>query len=849
MSDERTGPAGAADTAKADAPTLCPGEAPSTPTAESEAAPADMLRSFGDYELLGELGRGGMGVVYQARDRHSGHLIALKMMLEQEAPGTTELRRFILEARAAGELNHSGIVAIHSCGEHDGHSFYTMDFVSGVPLQRILEKGPLSGDRAVRYLIGIARAVAAAHAVGIVHRDLKPSNVIIDHHDQPRILDFGLAKRQRKPIGGPSATQSIAMVLPADASVAQPTVAPADTSRTSRVTQEGTILGTPSYMSPEQARGEHSRVGPPADVHALGILLYEMLVGRPPFQGGDVMATLVQVMEREAPPMWVEGRRVPAVLQAVCRRCLQKDPQARYPDAGALADDLETSWEQARERRRCARLVLAGGLSAALLIGLRVALAGWLVGLDDRFGGWAAAGGWGTTTAAAALVWLLDGVIFLGAPLVALLTAAVALVGWARRFANTAGRARAEVPSVKTEPFLQRLFVAAGDKQVKRHGSGPAPGGLADFEVLKWVADWPGGHLHRGRQRSLDRPVLVWQETTAAGGPAKLPVATASGEKGAVRPGVFVRHPYVLGLHIAVSTPQGRFLVTEPAAASHLAGMLEREVPQPRDAIVLAARIARALQAFHDQGSCHGRLSPDWILVRGDMEPLLCPCGIPSTSAEERTRDCVDLGLMLQGWLPRRSWLGRWQPFAAVYRVCAAAGRGNYARPDDLADDLERALRQAVIRSRERWASLFIAFLIALPPLLLFGRGLLRRAEMGSAPAEGSSADQLVLIPVAAAAVLGYFHARAFVFRYRLRLHHAGHRLALGESAVFGLLAFALLTLEAVLFAAPGGGLPAAALVPGYWLVGALVAALVSGGQALLGQRPSPENPNSPAAG
>src|SRR5262249_34453525 len=194
-----------------------PRRPPPRKTADSPAgAPADgpaavaptVGRAFGDYELLGEIERGGMGVVYQARERHSGRLVALKMMLDQSASSQADLSRFVLEAQATGELHHPGVVAIHAWGVHDGHPFYTMDFVPGRPLHKVLADGPLEPARAVRYLAGMAHALAAAHALGIVHRDLKPSNIMIDSADQPRVLDFGLAKRHR-PAPPPAADDEI----------------------------------------------------------------------------------------------------------------------------------------------------------------------------------------------------------------------------------------------------------------------------------------------------------------------------------------------------------------------------------------------------------------------------------------------------------------------------------------------------------------------------------------------------------------------------------------------------------------------------------------------------------------
>src|SRR5437016_8912814 len=187
-----------------------------TPAATPPADSGQEARAFGDYELLGEIARGGMGVVYRARERQSGRLVALKMMLADSALDATYVQRFALEARATGELSHPGIVAIHAWGQHEGQLLYTMDYVPGFPLSRILRRRPLAVPRAVRYLLGIARAVAAAHMQGIVHRDLKPSNVVIDSSDQPRVLDFGLAKRKGSSLQS-EAEEEILDVLPAAA--------------------------------------------------------------------------------------------------------------------------------------------------------------------------------------------------------------------------------------------------------------------------------------------------------------------------------------------------------------------------------------------------------------------------------------------------------------------------------------------------------------------------------------------------------------------------------------------------------------------------------------------------------
>src|SRR5438309_6669315 len=261
-----------------DRPTLSP-ESASTPGGAQVVQPAPdpgrPARRFGDYELLGEIARGGMGVVYRARETRSGRLVALKMMLADSALDSVYVQRFILEARATGELSHPGIVAIHAWGQHEGQFFYTMDYVPGFPLSRILKRRPLALPRAVRYLLGVARAVAVAHAQGIVHRDLKPSTIVIDPTDQPRVLDFGLAKRHRQATAlhdqepvEVEVVDDVVDALPADAVLASPTDSKGSKDNTPPRTERGAVLGTPAYMAPEQARGEHSKVGPAADVHA-----------------------------------------------------------------------------------------------------------------------------------------------------------------------------------------------------------------------------------------------------------------------------------------------------------------------------------------------------------------------------------------------------------------------------------------------------------------------------------------------------------------------------------------------------------------------------------------------------
>jgi hypothetical protein len=264
-------------------------------------------RPFGDYELLGEVGRGGMGVVYRARERGLERLVALKMILPGALPDAGELQRFHSEAAAAARLHHPHIVAVHRVGEIDGHHFFTMDFIDGPSLTQRLTQGPLPGRTAARYLAVVARAIHHAHQRGILHRDLKPGNILLDAHDEPHVTDFGLAKHFTSDRGQ---------------------------------TRTGAILGTPSYMAPEQAAGRKD-VGPAIDVYGLGALLYELLTARPPFRGETTLDTLQQVLDVEPVPPRLLNPKVDRDLETICLKCLQKDPRQRYPTALALAEDLE----------------------------------------------------------------------------------------------------------------------------------------------------------------------------------------------------------------------------------------------------------------------------------------------------------------------------------------------------------------------------------------------------------------------------------------------------------------------------------------------------------------------------
>jgi serine/threonine protein kinase len=839
-----------------------------------------MSRTFGDYELLSEIERGGMGIVYRARERYSGRLVALKMMLSESAHGPADLQRFILEARATGELQHPGIVAIHAWGEHDGHPFYTMDYVPGVPLNRILEKGRLPPEKAVRYLTGIARAVAAAHALGIVHRDLKPSNVIIDPSDQPRVLDFGLAKRQRQKPAPAGSAAEVLEVLPVGA--ATPAGA-AQARQAGPLTEKGAIIGTPSYMAPEQVRAEHDRIGPPTDVHALGALFYEMLTGRPPFQADSTLETLVQVRERQAPPLRQRNPRLPATLEAVCARCLEKAAEHRYPDAGALADDLDRRWHRTVQSRRFAQLTLVAAAVLLFLQLVQVLLGSEVEALGQRARDLAPASGPVRDTAAL-LARLAQVIVFLATPILAGLgalawlgawiwhadrawpfvvvctvAAVLGLGAWAVLPAGvgvpfflpwllvasaataafvpvyhwwTATEAsEAEARHPRSEPYLQRLFavrVEAAPRTAARPQEKAVE--LADFELSKTLYSGEECEVRRGRQKSLDRPVLVWLDRQAI--PA-----------GAAVPGVVVRHPAVLNLHAVGSSTEGRFLVTEPLAATPLPELQEQRPLMPIEAVTLAARLAQALQAFHDQGACHGRLRAAWVLVHGDLEPALCPCGVPSQSATDRVRDVAALGQLLHSWLPARPRGWQRHFLAPVYRVCDAAQEGAYDRAGNLADDLDRAIQAVQVRWRERWfhsllLGVFALFLVALG----ISWGLDRFSNPGpTQPAGGASpfAGPLLLVLCPLAMLLGYSHGRSFI-RCRQFQRRDGRRdqLVMGSAwldliqAALLLIAVAGLVLSGLLGTTRDMSVALTLLwlygaMAGFWLLGACIAGLV----------------------
>lgn len=272
------------------------------------SAPAEGGR-FGKFELLGELGRGGMGIVYKARQEGPCRVVALKMLLAGSSSHSDQLARFRVEAEATARLQHANIVTLYEAGEVDGCPYFSMEYIEGPTLAHLLADGPLAGRVAARHIMVIARAVDHAHRHGILHRDLKPSNILLDADDQPHVTDFGLAKQ----LG--------------DGSGSGPT-------------RSGAILGTPSYMAPEQVAGRGEEVRSATDVYGLGALLYELLTGRPPFRSDTALDTLRQVLENEPAPPRLLNPKVDRDLETICLKCLEKQPGRRYGSARDLADDL-----------------------------------------------------------------------------------------------------------------------------------------------------------------------------------------------------------------------------------------------------------------------------------------------------------------------------------------------------------------------------------------------------------------------------------------------------------------------------------------------------------------------------
>jgi serine/threonine protein kinase len=325
------------------------------PDGKNAARSAKIVSHFGDYELLEEIGRGGQGVVYRAHQKSLNRTVALKVI--GLGPWTTEthLKRFRREAEAAAKLEHPNIVPIHEVGEQDGQCYFSMNFIEGGQLDEVVRRTPISIRQAAELIAKIARTVQYAHEHGILHRDIKSGNILLDAKGAPHLTDFGLAR-----------------LVEAE----------------STVTRTLDVMGTPSYMAPEQAAGEHSRISKATDVYGLGAVLYQLLTGQPPFAGGATYETIRLLRDTDPRPPRLLNPKVDRELSTICLKCLEKDPQRRYSSALALAEDLEHWLKhepiQAKpsgfftHSRKWVRRNPSSALFAASLIALAAA-AGWIV--------------------------------------------------------------------------------------------------------------------------------------------------------------------------------------------------------------------------------------------------------------------------------------------------------------------------------------------------------------------------------------------------------------------------------------------------------------------------------------
>ncbi len=337
-------------------PTLDTDDSGRTIDSVSNASSVEVAGGLSDYELLGELGRGGMGVVFKAREKRIHRIVALKMMLAGRFASPESIRRFRTEAEAVASLDHPNIVPIFHVAEANGLPYFTMKFIEGAPLDRQPENRFRPPLEAARLMSTLCRAVDYAHKRGILHRDLKPANILIDHRGEPHITDFGLAKRLGEEDGA---------------------------------TQTGAVMGTPDYMSPEQAAGDIRKVSVASDVYSLGSILYHLLTGQPPFSSATVMETLVRVTREPVRAPTMLNRAIDPDLETICVKCLEKEPEQRYATAQDLADELQRYLDGEpitarpvgrfeRARRWCRRNPAVAGLLAIVLI----LLVSWLVGLN-----------------------------------------------------------------------------------------------------------------------------------------------------------------------------------------------------------------------------------------------------------------------------------------------------------------------------------------------------------------------------------------------------------------------------------------------------------------------------------
>src|SRR5438094_2759642 len=283
-------------------------DANAAPHIKKAPRPAKTLAEFGDYELLEEIGRGGQGVVYRAHQKSLNRTVALKVIGLGHWATEAHLKRFRREAEAAASLEHPGIVPIHEVGEREGTCYFSMGFIEGDQLDEVVRREPMPVRRAAELIAKVARTVHYAHEHHILHRDIKPGNILLDQQGEPHLTDFGLARLVE--------TESI-------------------------ITRTMEVLGTPSYMAPEQAVGNNAQLTSATDVYGLGAVFYQLLTGHPPFAGVTTYETIRLLLDTEPRPPRLLNSKVDRDMSTICLKCLEKDPQCRHPSALALAEDLE----------------------------------------------------------------------------------------------------------------------------------------------------------------------------------------------------------------------------------------------------------------------------------------------------------------------------------------------------------------------------------------------------------------------------------------------------------------------------------------------------------------------------
>src|SRR5881409_99404 len=283
-------------------------EATGAPPVKIAAHAGELLGELGDYELLEVVGRGGQGVVFRARQKSLNRIVALKVIGLGQWASKAHLKRFRREAEAAASLEHPGIVPIHEVGERDGSCYFSMKFIEGGQLDEMVRRQPMPIRQAAELIAKVARTVHYAHEHGILHRDIKPGNILLDAKGEPHLTDFGLAR-----------------LLETE----------------STVTRTMEVMGTPSYMAPEQALGENAAVSSATDVYGLGAVLYQLLTGQPPFAGGTTYETIKLLLDTELRQPRLLNPKIDRDLSTICLKCLEKDPRRRYSSALSLAEDLD----------------------------------------------------------------------------------------------------------------------------------------------------------------------------------------------------------------------------------------------------------------------------------------------------------------------------------------------------------------------------------------------------------------------------------------------------------------------------------------------------------------------------